>query len=46
MRAILTRREARDARFAFSYAMNKMSAAAMGDPRGLTLAVAAFQGLE
>ncbi len=35
-----------DARFAFSYVMNKMSAATMGDPRGLTLAVAAFQGLQ
>ena len=35
-----------DARFAFAYVMNKMSAATMGDPRGLTLAVAAFQGLQ
>ena len=35
-----------DARFAFSYVMNKMSAAAMGDPRGLALAIAAFQGLQ
>jgi CubicO group peptidase (beta-lactamase class C family) len=35
-----------DARFAFSYVMNKMSAATMGDPRGLALAVAAFQGLQ
>jgi len=35
-----------DARLAFSYVMNKMSAAVMGDPRGLKLAVAAFQGLQ
>jgi CubicO group peptidase (beta-lactamase class C family) len=35
-----------DARFAFSYVMNRMSEAVMGDPRGLTLALAAFQGLE
>jgi CubicO group peptidase (beta-lactamase class C family) len=34
-----------DARLAFSYVMNRMSEAVMGDPRGLTLALAAFQGL-
>lgn len=34
-----------DARFAFSYVMNKMSAETMGDARGLGLALAAFQGL-